>query len=1071
MTRKISCSISLWATGAFIALAGALSAATVTEDEARAAASAFILADPVGSAVLRGRTVSTVFERDGLWIAALSPSGHVILSGSDLADPIVGFSTNDFAEPDPDSPAYTYLAGISASLAAQEANGGVRHARWNRLLGGGTNLKLMAAAIESPETVVIPPFLQSHYNQCQPYNDYVPVYKSSTNDLGSYRGRCPCGCVATAAAQEFRHFRWPARIDRVDSFNHSFTDTNNVETAFPLRFDGHLPIDWGSLEDDYVSYASYCVTNYYPGGGYSWGWRYDYDLRGFVDESVRYPIARLVLFADVLARMSFKSGSSSANYGTVANNASEWYVKGEWVDMVDGAERIKNDILAGVPCQVSIGAYNENNVRYKGHEVVAHGWAESGSIQYLYINFGWGGSNDGYYNLADNIQDYQEKQVLVGHYPRAKPQIDPLPKVCGTSLSLNWHFPDFYTNKLSGFTVSISRNATTPTTFLDDFSASTGVSSSEAGIYVTTDSAGYDGNLLFTKPTAAGTYTFPDSYTLTSASVLTFKLYSFAALGAVYQIEARFNGGDWTPLCTPTLKADWGASGWSTERIYLGSHGGQTAQFRIRNSHSGSYYPQDESRIQLDDFSVTDVLAPVAPQTLTVGKTARSASLNGFSGGATYSFTVTPNISGALVDGEASEPVSTAIAGTRNTPIPGELTYNLSTLSFSASDTSGTWSYSGTVVDDTSVGDGWNCSITCSALGSLTSTSTLTFDWTADDFYDIWNGADGYDVLSATFKASDGTESPLWCITNRAAKTSRQQVSCNLATLSGQSGKIVISYSHQGPGYGVGGVIYAPRVANILESSVPAVAWETETLTALGTPEIRSVSSVSEGFYSECGLGTTTFSVTCSESVTSLQALPSHLALVGDNDVTVTPRGNGRFTVSVTPSGVTEDNLRSRMILTLAATDANGTTAYKDLSLRFAPMEAVAAVTVTAQSASGAELTAVIPYTWFIENGLASSGAADAAFQQAAYADSDGDGMANWAEYVCQTGPRNADEKLVCSIEVVDGKGKVSYWPSELRAGYRAVVKGTDDLRATEWTTVTTETSTLHFFKVVVEPE
>ena len=1053
MTRKISRSVALWVTVVFVVLAGAVSAATVTEGEARAAASAFIVADPVGSAVLRGRTVSTVYERDGLWIAALSPSGHVILSGSDLADPIVGFSTNDFAEPDPNSPAYAYLAGISASLAAQESNGGVRHARWERLLGGGTGMKLLSADIESPATVVTPPFLQPHYNQWQPYNDYAPVYESSTNNLDEYRGRCPCGCVATATAQGFRHFRWPARMDRVDSFNHSFTDANNVVTTFPIRFDGHLPIDWGSLEDDYIYYASYCVTNYYS-GGYSWWWEYDYDLRGFVAESVRYPIARLVMFADVLAHMTFEIDGSSANYGTVAGNAADWYTPGTWVSPTDA--RVPADIANGVPVQV----------RIPGHAVVGHGWATDGGNTYIYLNYGWGGSNDGYYNISGEIVE-----AYVGHYPRAKPQIDPLPKVCGTNLTLSWHFPDFYTNNLSGFTVSISRNATTPSTFLDNFSASTGVSSSENGIYVTTDSAGYEGNLLFTKPTAAGTYTFPDSYTLTSASVLTFKLYSFAALGAVYQIEARFNGGDWTPLCTPTLKADWGASGWSTERIYLGSHGGQTAQFRIRNSHSGSYYPQDESRILLDDFMVTDVLAPVAPETLNVDKTARSASLSGLTTGATYSFTVTPNVSGALVDGEASESVSTSIAGTRNTPMPGELTNTLSTLSFSASDTSGTWEYSGTAVDDTSVGGGRNCSITCSALGSLTSTSTLTFDWTADDYYGVWNGTDSYDVLTAKFKAADGTESPIWCITNREAKTSRQQVSCNLATLSGQSGKIVISYSHKGYGYGYGGVIYAPRVANILVSSVPAVAWNTETLTALGMPEILSVTSVSEGFYGECGLGTTTFSVTCSENVTSLQALPSHLALVSDNDVTVTSRGNGRFTVSVRPSGITEDNLRSRMILTLAATDANGTTAYKDLSLRFAPMEAVAAVTVTAQSASGAELTAVIPYTWFVENGLASSGAADAVFEQAAYADSDGDGMANWAEYVCQTSPCDADEKLVCYIEVIGGKGKVSYWPSEIRSGYRAVVKGTDDLRAPVWTTVTTETSALHFFKVVIEME
>ena len=364
------------------------------------------------------------------------------------------------------------------------------------------------------------------------------------------------------------------------------------------------------------------------------------------------------------------------------------------------------------------------------------------------------------------------------------------------------------------------------------------------------------------------------------------------------------------------------------------------------------------------------MLAPVAPETLTVGKTARSASLSGFSGGATYSFTVTPNISGALVDGETSESVSTAIAGTRNTPIPGEQSYSSQNLVFSTTDTSGTWSYAGTAVDDTTVLHRNNCSVSAVISGSLTATSTLTFDWSTYNYY-----GNGSDTLSVAFIAADGTQTTLWNISN-SADASRQSVNISLGSLAGQSGTVKLSYTHSGSYYtssDAGGRFYAPRITNVLVPSVPAVAWETETLTALGTPEIRSVSSVSEGFYSECGLGTTTFSVTCSESVTSLQALPSHLALVGDNDVTVTPRGNGRFTVSVTPSGVTEDNLRSRMILTLAATDANGTTAYKDLSLRFAPIEAGPSVTVNAASASGAGLTVVIPYAWFVESGLAPS--------------------------------------------------------------------------------------------------
>ena len=1036
-------------------------AAWVTEQDATKVAKSFIANDAVGRAVLSGCDVAAISRRGNIWIAALSPSGQVLLSRSDLVDPIVGFSRNDFSEPDPDSPAYAYLAGVDATLSALESRGGTRHGRWSRLLAGGTGPLLKAADIENPDTVVIPPFLESHYNQWQPYNDYVPVYEASTNNLDSYRGRCPCGCVATATAQGFRHFRWPARVDRVDSFSHDFTDASNVTTPFPLRFDGRVPMDWAALEDDYIHHTSVCVTNYYA-GGYSWRWESSYDLRGTVPEATRHPIARLIMFADVLAHMSFKASGSGANYGTVASNASDWYTQGTWVSPTD--PQVQADIANGVPVQVSI----------PGHAVVGHGWATDGAgNKYIYINYGWGGSNDGYYNVSGSPIQIQE--VYVGHYPRAKPQIDPLPKVCGTSLTLNWHFTDFYTNSLSGFAVSISRAATTPSAFLDDFSASAGASSSADDIYVAADSAGYDGNLLFVKPTAAGTYTFPGSYTLTSASVLTFRLYSFAALGALYRVEASFDGGEWTPLCTPALKNEWGASGWGTESAYLGSHGGQSVRFRIRNSHSGSYYPQDESRILLDDFRVTDVLAPVPPETRNVGKTARSLALTGLSAGATYSFAVTPSVSGALVDGESSELVTTSIAGSRNSPIPGEQTFTPSTLSFSASDTSGTWSYSGTAVDGTSVGNGRDCSIVCTVSGELSSTSTLAFDWTADDFYGVYNGSEGYDVLLVTFKAADGTENPIWCITNKSSQTSRQQVSCSLAAFVGQSGRIVISYSHKGPGYNDGGVIYAPQVTNVLVPSVPAVAWNTEMLTALGMPEVISVSSASEGFYRECGLEATTFDVTCSEGVTSLAARPSHLALVGDGDVSVTPKGNGRFSVTVRPSGVTADNARSRMILTLAATDANGTTAYKDLSLRFAPMDAVAAVTVNAATSSGDAFSVEIPYAWIETSGLVPSGSAASAYEAAlsATADADGDGVPNWAEYVCGTNPADPTSKLTATIRMENGAPIVGYEPAgQIASGFKAIVKGTNDLTEdfSRWQ-VTTGTTTLHFFRVEIVPE
>ena len=109
------------------------------------------------------------------------------------------------------------------------------------------------------------------------------------------------------------------------------------------------------------------------------------------------------------------------------------------------------------------------------HQVMAHGWAESGDDKFIYLNFGWGGENDGFYNLDNSTTGkFAMHEIYVGHHPRAKPQLDPLPNVCADSLTLSWHFPDFYANMLSGFSVAVHKQSPNPSEFFDDFSASTG---------------------------------------------------------------------------------------------------------------------------------------------------------------------------------------------------------------------------------------------------------------------------------------------------------------------------------------------------------------------------------------------------------------------------------------------------------------------------------------------------------------------------------------------------------------------------------------------------------------------
>ena len=161
-----------------LAAIAAANSAEITVEQVGIAAESFVSSDAIGSSVLSGRSVDSVSKRNGLWIVALAPGGHIIFSGSDLVEPIVGFSQNDFVEPDPESPAFTVLEGAEASVAAAETQGkGTRHARWTKLLGGVKKSGLLRADNPSIGAVVVEPFLSAHWNQCQPYNDYAPLYE------------------------------------------------------------------------------------------------------------------------------------------------------------------------------------------------------------------------------------------------------------------------------------------------------------------------------------------------------------------------------------------------------------------------------------------------------------------------------------------------------------------------------------------------------------------------------------------------------------------------------------------------------------------------------------------------------------------------------------------------------------------------------------------------------------------------------------------------------------------------------------------------------------------------------
>ena len=1063
-------------------------ATVLTRSDIQKAAEAFVNRDSVGASVLSGRTVKSVEEKDALFIVRLSPSGYIVFSGDTAAEPVVAFSTNDYTE-EADDTAFGALLNIantnavaaaageyakplmllkSASLSSATSASTRRAAKWAELRGttsaADDDIARPLTAISydvSALTVQVKPFMTTTWNQYQPFNDYAPINSETTVEGSStYRRRFRSGCVATAYAQILNYWKWPARYEEVVSCNHSVYDsiyTLNELYRTHIRFDGRANFDWTTMSNSYLA------------------WSYDtgYDLRGETAESLRYPVARLIMLSAVLAEMYYAQEGS----GSVIETAVE---KNPWYEMTNSVIRtvvsddttffnlIRSDLQKGYPVAVTV----------PGHQIVAHGWAEdSDGTEYVYLNYGWSGSNDGYFNITETDQETTEKgyidSALLGYTPIKTVQVNPLPDVSGSSVTLNWQAPPRISDSFEGYDVRIKKGGTTSSDWSEDFSSYETATDTVQGVFVgTIPDVENETPLLCVRPLADGSFTLMDKKVLTTCSVLTYRYRYYYALGLDVRLQARFNGGDWEDLDDLSLGDGYDELGWLTKRVFLGGRANETMSLRlfITNDRSSISDSSTKIGVQLDDFLLTDVLS--FDETLvSCDKSARTMIVNNLEAGATYTFTVTPKCTGI----KESMPVQTQIAGVARVPLAGEETFVATNFVYRTGDES--WS----LTTDTNnipktVGE------SSVKLGHLTGalilqrdvvlqdSSVCSFSWTSKGAYAI------PDVLEVRFVDIANEVFVLSSITNSSNRQSKQNVNLSLSSLAGKCGTLSIKFSHKSDWYGNysnGGVtLYDVTVTNLLIPVPPSeIAWGEETLVEESFPAISSVTSISEtsptvqeGFYRECARGTNVFFVTCSKNVTKLTASASNLTLVPDEKVDVCSLGGGKFVVTVDGSNIDDDNDRTRMIMTLAASTARGATAYKDLVLRFSS-ETEAEEPYQVEVTETSTTRVPVPYTWLIENNLAQEGADAAAMEEAANADTDSDGYANDAEYLFGTDPNDPTDSFKVFIAREGDETMISWAPTNTMTKYTVI--GVTNLVDRTWVeTNAANRAGLRFFRV-----
>ena len=430
MTRKIAsfCFALTVVAGVFLA-----HAEMVGEDTARAVAEGFLSKSSVAKTILAGRSVDSVEAYGSLWIVRLAPSGYIEVAGSTKCAPILSFSENDFAEPESDSPLAAKLSADSLMVEKKEADESVEvNAKWAKLTAPVAKTRRLLAAKPtgtdgSGYTPFVAPLLGATWNQTAPFNDLSPY---------NYF----CGCMATAAGQELRYWRWPYRYEKFRQTTHGVRDAQFNYSDFVLRPNGLVPFNW----DKVVASAPNPAST-------PWA----------ADKEATYNTAWLSLWAQSLTGMGYKPGGSGGTRQLAGTAEEYWYEKGQgmtyWNDGYTNLwNAIKADLDWGSPIQINTAA----------HQMVIDGYAvenygEEDEVDWINLNLGYG--NATYWdNLRTAVTTGTYSGTLAsfqtGFRPQKIVQFEPVPKVSGTSLELAWHLPPCYTNKISGFLLQTFKN-------------------------------------------------------------------------------------------------------------------------------------------------------------------------------------------------------------------------------------------------------------------------------------------------------------------------------------------------------------------------------------------------------------------------------------------------------------------------------------------------------------------------------------------------------------------------------------------------------------------------------------
>lgn len=312
-----------------------------------------------------GRTYYYIFRDGG--------NGFVIVSGDQRITPILAYSTSDRFDTTgmPDNLQWwlnSYKEQIDYTLNAYNAEQISAHALWE-LYEEGT-------VTEIKGTSGVSPLVETHWNQTHPFNLLCPY--------DSYQQtRCPTGCVATAMAQILKFWNYPKK--GVGSHTYSHSQYGNLSADF-----GNTTYDWKNMPNYCTNGSSTTAQTAVATLMYHCGVSVDMDYTPTSSGAVTLMPDVLVdyyEFCDARTALMRYFGCDTV----IGLYREDYYDTTNASTLSTWTNLLKNELNEGRPILYA-GTGSAG-----GHAFVCDGYDANGNF---HINWGWGGTSDGYFAIT-----------------------------------------------------------------------------------------------------------------------------------------------------------------------------------------------------------------------------------------------------------------------------------------------------------------------------------------------------------------------------------------------------------------------------------------------------------------------------------------------------------------------------------------------------------------------------------------------------------------------------------------------------------------------------------------------